>query len=194
MRYVSPAWRVDSGSRAREEDAEVGEVRERRPHLLPVHDEVAVVEPRARPHAGEVRACAGLGEALAPDLLGREERREVAPLLLLGAVRDDRRAGHADADDADVRRRLGARELLEEDRLVRVRRAAAAVLLGPGEPDVAGVVERPAPGAHLGSVEAGRPTAVALEVVREVLLEPRAKLGPERGLLGRVAQIHRARS
>ena len=29
---------------AREEDAEVGEVRERRPHLLAVHDEVAVLE------------------------------------------------------------------------------------------------------------------------------------------------------
>ena len=97
-------------------------------------------------------------------------------------------------DDADVRRRLGARHLLEEDRLVRVRRAAAAVLLGPREPDVARVVERAAPLAHLRPVEARRSAAVALEVVREVLLEPGAQLGPECGLLGRVAQVHRARS
>ena len=75
---------------------------------------------------------------------------------------------------------------------MRVRRAAAAVLLGPGQPDVAGVVERPAPRAHLRPVEARRAAAVALELAREVLLEPRAQLGPERGLLGRVAQIHRA--
>ena len=68
--------------------------------------------------AGEVGAGAGLGEALAPDLLGREDLREVALLLLVGAVRDDRRPGHAEADHADVRRRLGARHLLEEDRLV----------------------------------------------------------------------------
>ena len=85
------------GIGAREQDAEVGDVRERRPDLLAVHDEVAVVERRARADAGEVGPGAGLREALAPDLLGGEERRKVARLLLLGAVRDDRRPGHADA-------------------------------------------------------------------------------------------------
>ena len=42
-------------------------------------------------------------------------------------------------------RRLGARHLLEEDRLVGVRRAGAAVLLRPGQARVAGLVELPAP-------------------------------------------------
>jgi len=35
------------------------------------------------------------------------------------------------------------------------------------------------------------PAAVALEALREVLVEPGAQLGPEGGLLGRVTQIHR---
>ncbi len=166
-------------------------MRERRPDLLPVYDEAAWLLACAGAHAREVGAGAGLREALAPDLLRREDRREVARLLLLGAVRDDRRPGHADADDADVRRRLGAGHLLEEDRLVGIWRAAAAVLLGPREPDVSGVVERAAPLAHLGAVEARRAAAVALEPVGEVLLHPGTQLGPERGLGGCVAQIHR---
>ena len=64
----------------------------------------APLDPRA--HGGEVGAGVGLGEALAPDLLGGEDLREVRLLLLLGAVRHDRRPGHAEPDHADVRRRL----------------------------------------------------------------------------------------
>ena len=81
-------------------------MRERRPDLLAV-DDVDVAAPLgARANGGEVGAGVRLREALAPDLLGREDRLEVARLLLLGAVRDDRRPGHAEADHADVRRRL----------------------------------------------------------------------------------------
>ena len=112
------------GVAARDEDAPVGDVRERRPHLLAVDDEAVAVgsEPRARAHGREVGARAGLGEALAPDLLGREDLLEVLLLLRLGAVRDDRRPRHPEPDHAEVRRRLRARHLLEEDRLVAVRR------------------------------------------------------------------------
>src|SRR5215470_6834699 len=130
---------------------------------------MAVVEPRARPHAGEVRPRPGLRETLAPDLLGRKKRWQIARLLLLRAVGDDRRPGHSDPDDPDVWGRLGARHLLQEDRLMGVRRAAAPVLLGPGETDVSRVVERPAPLAHLGSFEARRSAAMSLEVLGKVL-------------------------
>ena len=66
-----------------DEDAEVGDVRERRPDLLAVDEEVValVLDPRAR--RGEVAAGVGLGEALAPDLLGAQDLREVALLLLV---------------------------------------------------------------------------------------------------------------
>ena len=133
------------GVRAADQDAEVGDVRVRRPDLLAVDDEAAVSRLDAGPHRGEVRARSRLREALAPDLLGAQDLLQVALLLLLGAVRHDRRAGHSQADHADVLGRLRSRELLEHDRLVAVRGALAAVLLGPGEADEAGVVQLPAP-------------------------------------------------
>ena len=53
---------------------------------------------RARLDRRQVRPRRGLGEELAPDLVAVQHRPEVALLLLLGAVGDDRRAEHADAD------------------------------------------------------------------------------------------------
>ena len=118
-----PGVALAVGIAARDEDAPVGDVRERRPDLLAVDDEVVALEreSRGRAHGGEVGARVRLGEALAPDLLGREDLLQVLLLLGVGAVRDDRRAGHAEPDHAEVGRRLGARHLLEEDRLVAVR-------------------------------------------------------------------------
>ena len=77
-------------------------MRERRPDLLAVDDEDVAAPLGARARGGEVGAGVRLGEALAPDLLGGEDLLEVARLLLLGAVRDDRRPGHAEPDHADV--------------------------------------------------------------------------------------------
>ena len=105
-------------------------------------------------------------------------------LLGVGAVGDDRRPGHAEPDHAEVGRRLGARHLLEEDRLVAVRSAGAAVLLRPGQACVAGLVQLPAP------VAAGLLEAAAADLVGEVRLDPRAQLRAEGGLLRRVAKIH----
>src|SRR5204863_5561523 len=150
---------------AADEDAEVGDVRVRRPDLLAVDDEGAVLRLDAGTHRREVRARAGLGEALAPDLLRAEDLLQVALLLLLGAVRHDRRAGHPEADHADVLRRLRAGELLEHDRLVAVRSALAAVILRPREPDEAGVIELAAP--------------LAAGLGGQVRLEPLAHLGAE---------------
>ena len=83
-----------------------------------------------------------------------------------------------------------ARELLVEDRLEAVRRARAAVLLRPGQPGVAGLVELAAPLAHERVVEPLRAAAAAALVLREVRVDPRAQLGAELGFLRRVAQIH----
>ena len=177
---VALAVRVAAG----DEDAPVGDVRERRPDLLAVDDEVTVLPAGARAHRGQVGARTRLGEALAPDLLGGEDLLEVLLLLGVGAVRDDRRPGHPEADHAEVRGCFGARHLLEEDRLVAVRGGRAAVLLGPRQPGVAGLVQLAAP------VAAGLLEAAAPHFVREVGLDPRAQLGAERGLLRRVAEIH----
>src|SRR2546428_4963078 len=75
----------------------VREVRARRPHLLAVDDEVVALIDGARPEARQIGAGAGLGEALAPDLVGVEDRREMATLLLLGAPVDESRAHQVQA-------------------------------------------------------------------------------------------------
>ena len=111
----------------------------------------------ARPHAREIGFRARLGKALAPDLLSEEDRLQITRLLRLRAVRHDRRARHTEPHDADVGRSRRARHLLEEDRLVRVRSAAAAVLLRPGQPRVARVVERAAPAPRRVTVERAEP-------------------------------------
>ena len=178
------------GIAAGDEDAPVCDVGVGRPHLLAVDDEVGAFEPSARAHGREVGACAGLREALAPDLVCREERLEVAGLLGLGAERDDRRPGHPEPDHAEVLRRLGARRLLEIDRLVAVRLAATAVLLRPGEPDVARVVERAAPVADRVVRVPRRAAAMATQLRRHVRLEPRVELAAELRLVGGVAKIH----
>src|SRR5205807_383963 len=117
------------------------------------HDPRVALQLGAGARAGQVGAAARLAEALAPHLFPGQQWREVARLLLLAAPRDDRGPGHAESDAADVVRRADPRGLFEVDALMGVRRAAAAVLLGPGQTDVAGVVQLLAPDPDL--VEAG---------------------------------------
>jgi len=57
---------------------------------------VAVID-GARPEAREIGAGAGLGEALAPDLLGGEDRGKMAAFLLVGAPVDERGAHEVEA-------------------------------------------------------------------------------------------------
>ena len=153
---------------AREEDAVVGDVRVRRPDLLAVDDEAVAVEPGRGPDAREIGAGPRLGEPLAPDLVRREERLQVALLLRVGAARDDRRAGHPEADHTEVRRRLGARFLLEVDRLEPRREPPASELLRPRDPDPAAVVERAAPRANLAAVEPRGTAFVPFELAGKV--------------------------
>ena len=57
----------------------------RRSSLLAVHDVLVAVADRHRAHVREVGAGLGLGEALAPVLVGGEDAGQPALLLLLGA-------------------------------------------------------------------------------------------------------------
>src|SRR5262249_47914899 len=83
------------------------------------------------------------------------------------------------------------RQLLDEDRLMRVGPAAAAVLLGPGGRGVPGLAELAAPIAPpLLETRLAAPPAARL--LGEVLRDPGANLLTESGLVGRVSQLHRA--
>jgi hypothetical protein len=96
---------------------------------------------------GQLRARLRLGEQLAPDLLAGEDRSKVPLLLVGGAELDDRGPGEVLADDVEPLGGIGPIEFLVEDRTQLGVRAAAAVLLRPGQPGIPGVVEQPLRGA-----------------------------------------------
>ena len=124
----------------------------------------------------QVRARLGLGEALAPDLLGGEDRRQVALLLLLGPVGDHGRAAHREAEHVGRLRAPRAHDLLVEDRLLDQRRAAAAVLLRPRHAGPAAVVELALP------VEAERRSpSSSPSGSRARVVVPRARRAARRG-------------
>ena len=151
-----------------------------RPDLLAGDDPLVAVLHRARLQRGEVGAGVGLAEALAPDLLGGEDRDEVALLLLRRAPRHDRRAGEQQAEHVRRQRRAGSGQLLVEDRRLRQRRAAAAVLGRPVHRRPAAVGEPPLPVAPPRVV---RVLVAVRRVARRVRREPRAQLVAEGGLL-----------
>ncbi len=121
------------GVGAREQQPVGGELGVGGPHLLAAQPPAAVVLlARACLHGREVRAGGGLGEQLAPDLVAVEHRPEVAGLLLLRAVGDDRGAEHADADRVEDAGHFRARDLLVADDLLDRTETLPAEVLGPG--------------------------------------------------------------
>ena len=148
-RHALVLGHVDVG--AREQQPVGGELRVGRPDLLAGQAPAAVLLlTRARLHGREVRAGGGLGEELAPDLVAVQHRPEVAALVLVAAVRDDRRAEHPDADRVEDPGDFGARDLLVADDLLERAEALAAVLLGPRDAGEAALGEAALPGAPRG--------------------------------------------
>ena len=178
----------DLGVGARDEHAPLGVLRARGPHLLAVDDPLVAVLDRARLERRQVGAGLGLGEALAPDLVGGEDRVEVALLLLVGAPDHDRGTRQQQAEHVRRERRAGAAELLEEDRRLGHRRAAAAVLLGPVDAGPAAVGELALPVAQEAVAN-----AVVLRVgrvARRVVGQPPPQLVAERELGVVECQVH----
>ena len=140
---------------------------------------------------GEVGARLGLGVADREVDLAGEDAGQEARLLLVGAVRHDRRADGVDGDERE--RRMGALHLVEQDELIGRRPALAAELLRPAEAE-------PAVGAHLPHDPAE--LGVALAVVAHAARAPRAgaarskyvaQLFAQRFLLGGFGEMHTRR-
>ena len=134
--------------------------------------------PGRRPQAGEIGARLGLGEALAPDL-SVEDRREVAPALLLGAGLEQRRRRVVDRHEREdepghvVRRQL----LVEHDLLGRGH--AAAPLGRPVRHGVAGTAQLLEPVLLEGDEVVLRHAGLRLAPPGgHVRLAPRPDLGP----------------
>ena len=173
----------------------VGDVGERRPHLLAVDHVVLAVLHRARLQRRQVGAGVGLGVALAPDLLAGEHLGGIALLLLFGAVRDDRRARPCrrrgcSAPAAPSASAISCWRIISSMKV----RPAPAGLLGPGEPrrspprtscrchcaqELVGLGPR-----HLGGAHA------TCHSRRDVGVEPGANVVAKRLLLGSQREIH----
>ena len=98
----------DVGVRARHNEPERRDVRQRGPDLLSVEKPLLAVALGAGRQPGDVRSRTGLAEQLAPDLLVREEWTEVALLLFGRAVSGDGGRAHAVADGVAHPRHRGA--------------------------------------------------------------------------------------
>src|SRR3989440_12947772 len=113
-------------------------MRARSPHLLPVDDEMVTPVDGAGAQAGEISAGIGLRIALAPQLVGAENARQVPLLLLLGSPMNERRAQQVQRACRREHRRPRAEIFLIEDHLLHKAGATAAILLGPGDPNPPG--------------------------------------------------------
>lgn len=174
---------------AGEQQAEVRELRHRRPHLLAVDHPSVAAPARLGDDPGEIGSRRGLGEELTPAGGALEHGRQVAVLLLVAAVGDDRRAELADRDVVDDRRAPGSGQLGVGDHLLGGTEPGTTELRGPGDADEAGLRELRLPlpiGGGVGGVEVGRRRRRLGGVRRDPLAGP----SPELGLLGCVVQIH----
>src|SRR6266851_753873 len=100
---------------------------------------VALVD-GAGAQAGEIRAGARLGIALAPDLVGAEDLWQMPLFLLLGAPMDEGRAEQPEPRSARQDRRAGAEIFFVEDHLLHKAGAPPAIFRGPRDADPAGLV------------------------------------------------------
>ncbi len=181
----------DVGVGAGEQQPERGELGVRRPHLLPAEAPRAVLlAPRAGLDPGEVRARGGLGEQLAPDLVAVQHRAEVARLLGVGPVADERRAEHAHADRVEDPGHAGGRDLLVDDDVLDRPEAPAAVLGRPRDAGEAALGQRALPAAPRGDVRAVLVAAARGRRLGAVLGQPGAHGLAVAGLLRAVAQVH----
>ena len=130
---------------AREQDAPARELRIARPHLLAGHRPAAGHRLGTRPERGQIRAGARLREELAPELVGGQDRRQEAPLLLLGAVRDERRPDQVHTDAVDDLRCARRRQLLLQDVVLDRRRPTPAVCPRPLDAHPPATRQRPLP-------------------------------------------------
>ena len=105
-------------------------VRHRRPDLLTVNDELIPLDHGPCLEACEVRSGPRLRITLAPDMVARQDRGQVAPPLLLRPPLDQHRSDHLDAMILEARNPPALNLFMEDERLA------------PGKPHTA-VFDRP---------------------------------------------------
>src|SRR5260370_15363117 len=170
-------------------------MRARSPYLLPIDHEMVAPIDGAGTQAGEIAAGIWFRIALAPQLVGAEDARQVPLLLLFGSPMNERRAQEIQRVRCRQNRRTGAEIFLVEDHLLHKARAAPAIFFGPGDPDPAGGVHRLLPpNALFECLAVGRHALVGgivdADLRRQVHFEPAPEMGTKGGMLGAVGEVH----
>jgi hypothetical protein len=132
--------------------APVGPPRARGPDLRAVQDPLVAVAHGAGEHPRDVRATAGLGQQLHPELLPSKDRGDVAPLLLLGAELEDDFGAGRQGRHLEAHRELVAFECLVQRPLVRRCEPSSAVCTRDADPAEPGFEESPLQLALMGDV------------------------------------------
>ena len=161
----------DIGVRAHEAEDPVRELGAGRPDLLAVHEEVVALVLGAGAQARQVGPGTRFRVALAPPHLAAGDARDVALLLLLGAVLEQRRPEHGRTHAGDGRARSDAAHLLEQNEVLVLGQSAAAVLGRPGR---------------------DRVTAFGRALEPRALVVGHRRLGAAPGCLARTAATRRA--
>ena len=175
--------------RADQQETPVGPVRLGGPDLGAVDHPIVPVAHRARAQRGEVGARLRLGIALAPDMLGREHRRQEAALLCLRAEGHQHRPAHVEAEGNQTRR-PGEAQFFIEDIFSGQRPTGPAVLLRPVWRDPALLVKNPVPADHVLAAELDPVLDLVAELVRQGSGQEGADLLVE-GLVGSLeADVH----
>ena len=134
-----------AGVGAAEGEDPVGELRLAGPDLLAVDHPLVAVESGPGGHRRQVAPGARLAEALAPELLAPEDRRQEPRPLRFRAEVDQRRSEEAFAERAAAGRSMGPCVLLGEHQLLDRRGRSTAVGPWPREPDPRRRARAPAP-------------------------------------------------
>jgi hypothetical protein len=142
---------------------------------------------------GQVGPGRRLAEQLAPDVVGAQQAGEVAPALVVAAVRDDRRPAHAQADVVDQGRDAGAGQLLGDDRLLHERAALPAVLARPRHAHQARLGEDPLRAAQTSLLLPGADRPLSRHHVQQLggaFVEDGPDRRPVRRLVSGVVEVH----
>ena len=152
----------------------------RGPDLLTVQDPLVTLELGAGLHTGEIRAGVGLGIALTPDLIARQNFRQESLLLILGSKMDQRRTEQSFTDMSHTTGPPGPSVFFVKNHLLSQRATATAHTLWPTHSDPTGLAEQPFPGVAFleERVFVAGPTTTPhdLELTLQVSFEPAGHL------------------
>src|SRR5262245_7064929 len=115
------------------------------PNLLPVDYPLVADQFGACLQARQIGAGVRLRKTLNPDLISRENLRQVSLLLFIAAMSNDRRADQAARHIVESPGRAGTRGFLRENELLDDRRSFPAILFRPRQSGIPSFVQSPIP-------------------------------------------------